>query len=338
MTSKPPCSLNTNYNFSNLKKIYWNKTKLHPLITKKDLIEYYDKISSFILPHLRDRPLSLNRYPDGIGGKSFYHKNWQNEKPDYVQTIKIYSESKGENINYILCNNKETLLWLVNLGCIEMHPWYSKAKNYNLNDKISGWKVDEYGLNYPDFIVFDLDPYIYSGNEDKHQEPEYNLKAFKATVEIAYYLKDIFDKIKVYSFIKTSGKTGLHIFIPILSNYTYEQTKSFAQIIGRFLNKRLPDKITTEWNTSRRKDLVFFDYNQNARGKTIASVFSPRPTESATVSMPIEWKNLSNILPTDFIITNTLEILQIKKDPWKNIFDQKQDLVKILNNVSELSI
>jgi bifunctional non-homologous end joining protein LigD len=338
MVSKPPCSLNTNYNFSNLEKIYWNKTKLHPLITKKDLIEYYDKISSFILPHLRDRPLSLNRYPDGIGGKSFYHKNWQNEKPDYVQSIKIYSESKGENINYLLCNNKETLLWLANLGCIEMHPWYSKAKNHDLNDKIANLKVDEYGLNYPDFIVFDLDPYIYSGNEDKHQEPEYNLKAFKATVEIAYYLKDIFDKINVNSFIKTSGKTGLHIFIPIINKYTYEQTKSFAQIIGKFLNKHLPDKITTEWNTSRRKDMVFFDYNQNARGKTIASVFSPRPTELATVSMPIEWDDLSNIIPTDFIITNTIEILEIKKDPWKNIFDQKQDLVKILSNVSKLSI
>jgi bifunctional non-homologous end joining protein LigD len=338
MVSNPQYSLNTNYNFSNLEKIYWNETKLHPLITKKDLIEYYDKISSFILPHLRDRPLSLNRYPDGIGGKSFYHKNWQNEKPEYVQTIKIYSESKGENINYLLCNNKETLLWLSNIGCIEMHPWYSRAKNYDLNDKISNLKVDEYGLNYPDFIVFDLDPYIYSGNEDKHQEPEYNLKAFKATVEIAYYLKDIFDKVNVNSFIKTSGKTGLHIFIPIINTYTYEQTKSFVQIIGKFLNKRLPDKITTEWNTSRRKDMVFFDYNQNARGKTIASVFSPRPIELATVSMPIEWKDLSNIIPTDFTITNTVEILKIKKDPWKNIFDQKQDLVKILNNVSGLSI
>ncbi|HEY0580392.1 MAG TPA: hypothetical protein VGC75_06765, partial [Candidatus Nitrosocosmicus sp.] len=144
--------------------------------------------------------------------------------------------------------------------------------------------------------------------------------------------------VKVNSFIKTSGKTGLHIFIPIINTYTYEQTKSFAQIIGKFLNKRLPGKITTEWNTSRRKDMVFFDYNQNARGKTIASVFSPRPTKLATVSMPIEWKDLSNINPTDFIITNTVEILKIKKDPWKNIFDQKQDLVEILNNVSGLSI
>jgi len=166
-----------------------------------------------------------------------------------VESIKIYSESQDKYINYLLCNNKETLLWLVNLGCIEMHPWYDRIKNYNTSNKTDKIKEDNYGLIYPDFIVFDLDPYIYSDNEDKYQEPEYNLKAFKATSEIAYSLKDIFDKLNIKSFVKTSGKIGLHIFIPITNLYTYEQTKTFAKIIGKILDKLLPDKITIEWNT-----------------------------------------------------------------------------------------
>ncbi len=193
-------------------------------------------------------------------------------------------------------------------------------------------------MNYPDFIVFDLNPYIYSGNETKYQEPEYNLKAFKATVEVAYCLKDILDKININSFVKTSGKTGLHIFIPIINLYTYDQTRSFAQIIGKILNRYLPRKITTEWNTANRKEKVFFDYNQNSRGKTIASIFSPRPVDAATVSMPIEWKDLSNITPLDFTITNLVDRFKIIKDPWKDILAEKQDLEKILNGVSKLAI
>ena len=336
VTAPKPSSPNQHQTvFSNLDKIYWDKTKFRGPITKRDLIEYYDKISSFILPHLKDRPLSLNRYPDGINGKSFYHKNWQNEKPDFVQTIKIYSKSRSEDINYILCNNKETLLWLANLGCIEMHPWYSRVNNHDLNGDS---EIDEFGLNYPDFIVFDLDPYIYSGNEGKYQEPEYNLKAFKVTVETAYQLKGIFDNINIKSFIKTSGKTCLHIFVPIINSYTYGQTRSFAQIIGKILFKLLPNKITTEWNTENRNGKVFFDYNQNALGKTIASVFSPRPVDLATISMPIGWANLEHIIPTDYTITNALEILETKKDPWKDIFSNKQDLVQILGNISELPL
>ena len=334
-TVKPPAS-KTYCRFSNLDKIYWGKTKNHSSITKGDLIEYYDQISSLILPYLKDRPLSLNRYPDGIGGKSFYHKNWQNEKPEYVQTIKVYSKSKGEDINYLLCNNKETLLWLANLGCIEMHPWYSRVNNHCLKDSKDSFDSGNCGLDHPDFIVFDLDPYIYSGNESKHQEPEYNLIAFKATVEIACCLKEIFDKLNIKSFVKTSGKTGLHIFIPIVNLYTYEQTRSFAQVIGRVLAKRLPGKITTAWNTLYRKGKVFFDYNQNAQGKTIASIFSPRPVESATVSMPLEWNDLSQIIPTDFTIANVVDIFKKTKDPWKNALTEKQDLVKILDNISQI--
>ncbi|HET8857168.1 MAG TPA: DNA ligase D [Nitrososphaeraceae archaeon] len=332
---------NSNPIFSNLDKIFWDKTTNHPQLTKKDLIEYYDKISKHILPYLKDRPLSLCRYPDGIKGKSFYHKNWnRNNKPTYVETVKVYSESREGNImNYIICNNKETLLWLVNLGCIEMHPWYSRIKDFDAcKQRDDILDKEKCGLNFPDFIIFDLDPYIYSGNEKEgRQEPEYNFKAFQATVDIAFNLKDLFDEMNIESYVKTSGKTGLHIFVPIVNLYTYEQTRSFAEIIGKILIRRYPGKITMEWDTTKRTGKVFFDHNQNARGKTIASIFSPRPTDSATVSVPIKWEDLPNVIPTDFTILNVPDIINKKvPKPWIDIMKKKQDLNKILENVKEV--
>jgi bifunctional non-homologous end joining protein LigD len=334
---------NNNFSFfSNLDKVFWDKTINHPQLTKKDLIEYYDKISKFILPYLKDRPLSLSRYPDGIKGKSFYHKNWnQNNKPSFVQTVKVYSESRKDNIiNYIVSNNKETILWLANLGCIEMHPWYSRINNFDSckeRDDILDKK--KCGLNFPDFIVFDLDPYIYSGQEkNKNQkEPEYNIKAFRATIDVAFHLKELFDELNIESYIKTSGKTGLHIFVPIVNLYTYEQTRSFAEVIGKILIKRHQRRITMEWDTTKRTGKVFFDHNQNARGKTIASIFSPRPTNSASVSFPIKWDDLSQVVPTDFTIFNVPDILNKKiKNPWNNILEKKQNLNKILESIDEV--
>src|SRR5919107_1915482 len=328
--------------FSNLDKVFWDKTSTHNQLTKKDLINYYDSISSYILPYLKDRPLSLSRYPDGIKGKSFYHKNWDQEnKPEFVQTAKIYSDSReGHLINYIVCNNKETLLWVANLGCIEMHPWYSRINNFDLCQERDDILYEEKcGLNFPDFIVFDLDPYVYSGLEAKGQELEYNHKGFKAAVEVAYLLRDLFDDLRIESFIKTSGKTGLHIFVPIDNLYTYEQTRAFAEVVGKILLRRYTEKITMEWDTTKRNGKVFFDHNQNARGKTIASIFSARPTESATVSMPIRWDNLSSVLPTDYTILNVPEILNERSaNPWNSILEKKQDLNKILENISQLPV
>jgi bifunctional non-homologous end joining protein LigD len=317
--------------FSNLEKIFWNETKDHKVLTKGDLIDYYERISDYILPYLKDRPLSLSRYPDGVLGKHFYHKNWDKPKPEYVETVKVYSESSGGIVNYIICNNKETLLWLANLGCIEMHPWYSRVKDFD-SCKDQELNEDICGLNFPDFIVFDLDPYIYSGLETAGEEPEYNINGFKAVVEVAYYLKDLFKELNISSYVKTSGKTGLHIFVPIISSYTYDQTRRFAEVIGNMLVKLYPRKITMEWKTIKRKGKVFFDHNQNSKGKTLASIYSVRPTASATVSMPIEWKELSSIVPTDFNLLNVSSAPK-KGDPWKTILEQKQDINKILESI-----
>jgi bifunctional non-homologous end joining protein LigD len=322
--------------FSHLDKVFWDKSENHSQLTKKDLIEYYNNISEYLLPYLKDRPLSLSRYPDGIKGKHFYHKNWDKEKSDFVQTLKVYSKSKGGIVNYIICNNKDTLLWLANLGCIEMHPWYSRVNNFD-SCKENAIDEEKCGLNRPDFIVFDLDPYIYSGKEKKgEKEPEYNFKGFKAAVDVAYDIKDLFDKLKIRSYVKTSGKTGLHIFVPIVLSYTYYQTRRFAEIIGKMLTARYPKKVTMDWLTTKRVGKVFFDHNQNAMEKTIASIFSVRPVSSATVSMPVAWENLSSVLPTDFTILNANDFVKKSGDSWSGILQQKQDILKLLEDISEI--
>ncbi|MFL6381851.1 MAG: DNA ligase D [Nitrososphaeraceae archaeon] len=331
-TTQLPASFSS---FSHLDKVFWDKSEKHPQLTKKDLIEYYNEISEYILPYLKDRPLSLSRYPDGIKGKHFYHKNWDKEKPDFVHTLKVYSKSKGGIVNYIMCNNKDTLLWLANLGCIEMHPWYSRVNDFDFC-KENATDEEKCGLNRPDFIVFDLDPYIYSGREKKgEKEPEYNFKGFKAAVDVAYDTKDLFDELKIRSYVKTSGKTGLHIFVPIVLSYTYDQTRRFAEIIGKMLIARYPKKITMDWLTTKRVGKVFFDHNQNAMGKTIASIFSARPTASATVSMPVTWEKLSSILPTDFNILNANDFLKKSGDSCNGVLQQKQDIVKLLEDISD---
>ena len=319
---------------TNPDKVYWKATKDHPKFLKKNLIEYYETIAAWILPYLKDRPLSLSRYPNGINGKSFYQKDWDQKKPDFVTTAEIHSEHRGDSINYIICNNVETLLWIANLGCIEMHPWYSRIKDFDGCNSSSLYE-EKCGLNFPDFIVFDLDPYIYSGKEKKGQEPEYNIPGFKATVEIAYELKDILEGLTINSYVKMSGKSGLHVYVPISNKYPYEQTKSFAEVMAKLMVSKFPTKVTTEWRTSKRKGKVFFDYNQNARGKTIASVFSLRPTPAATVSMPVSWKKLDSIVPTEYTILSAPKIIRTN-DAWQNILSNKQDIREIISKANEI--
>ena len=326
----------SNVDVTNTSKVFWKATKQHRAFLKGDLIEYYDKISETILRHLEDRPLSLSRYPNGISGKFFYQKDWDQKKPDFVTTAKIHSEHRGESINYVICNNRETLLWVANLGCIEMHPWYSRINDFGSCNGSTKLYEEKCGLNFPDFILFDLDPYIYSGKEKKGAEPQYNIAGFKAAVDIAHELEDIFKDLKIKSYVKTSGKSGIHIYVPVANIYTYEQTKSFAETIAKIMANKFPKKVTLEWSTSKRKDKVFFDYNQNARGKTIASVYSLRPTVDANVSMPVDWKNIDEILPTDFTIMNVPDIIR-KKDAWQGIFSDKQDIGKLISQVEQIS-
>jgi bifunctional non-homologous end joining protein LigD len=321
--------------FSKLDKVFWPQTKENPSLTKKDLIDYYDSISPYILPFLKDMPLSLLRFPDGIEGESFFHRNWEGQsKPKYVVSVMVYAESRRKKTNQLVCNNKETLLWLVNLGCIEMHPMHSSVIDYEKCQESQDPNDVGCGLNMPDFVVIDLDPYIYAGTEvqEKGEEPRYNIQAFKTTVEVALELKTLMDEFHIRSYVKTSGKTGLHIFIPIsklpnIEPITYEKTREFAKKIGNLLVARIPQKVTMEWSVKGRAGKVFFDHNQNSRGKTLASVFSVRPTSLATVSMPVRWDKLTDILPTDFTLLNVPEIIEKSGNTWEQMLGDRQDIL-----------
>ena len=258
---------------NNMDKILWPATANHPDFTKRDLLTYLARVSPYLLPHLKDRPLTLSRYPDGIHGEHFYQKHWGHPVPDFVQKVNI-SEEKGSMREYLVCNNLASLLWLGQLANIEFHTWFSRISAGP--DMAEGQSTD-YLLDYPDFIIFDLDPYIYSGQEPSGAEPELNRAGFARACEVASWLKETLDELDLNAFVKTSGKTGLHVYVPITRRLNYKAVRSAAEIIGKFLVQRHPREITTEWAQEKRTGKVFMDYGQNVRGKTLASVYSPRP-------------------------------------------------------------
>lgn len=282
--------------FTNLDKVFWPIDK----ITKGDVIAYYEAIADFILPYLKDRPESLRRNPDGIANEGFFQKNVTGLIPDWIQTEKIRSESTQKQIDYLLCQDKETLLFLANWGCIELNPWSSRIGS----------------LNHPDYIIFDLDP---------KDSP------LKNTITTALQLKEILDKLKVPSYIKTSGGKGLHVFIPVLAQYSYEETRNFSHLISQMVVRALPEICSLERIPEKRKGKVYLDYLQNAEGKTMASVYSLRPREHAPVSTPLEWSEITHSMDIQsFNIHSIPKRLQQKGDVWKDFFKEPFDLKTIL--------
>ncbi|MDZ4230286.1 MAG: DNA ligase D, partial [Dehalococcoidales bacterium] len=310
---------------TNMEKILWPATADHPGFTKRDLLAYLAKVSPYLLPHLKDHPLTLSRYPDGINGQHFYQKHWGHPTPAFVGKVNI-SEEKGTSGEYLVCNNLASLLWLGQVANIEFHSWFSRIA---AGPDIEGQSAD-YLLDYPDFIIFDLDPYIYSGQEPSGTEPELNRAGFSQTCEVALWLKETLNDLELEAFVKTSGKTGLHIYIPITRRFNYKTVRSASEIVGRFLVQRHPREITTEWAQEKRRGKVFVDYGQNVRGKTLASVYSPRPTPDATIATPLRWEELGKVLyPTDFTLMTLPGRLEETGDLWAGILSAKQDLNKL---------
>lgn len=284
---------------TNLQKVFWPKEK----ITKGDLIEYYDKISKYILPYLKDRPESLLRNPNGINGHSFFHKDVGDMPPKWVKTQKIYSESNEEDINYLVCQDKATLLYMVNLGCIEINPWFSRIKS----------------LDKPDFIAIDLDPLDID---------------FEAVIETAKGVKEVLDKAKATGYCKTSGATGIHIYIPLNAKYDYEIAKEFAHVIAQEVHELLPDCTSIERMTKNRKKKVYIDFLQNRKGQTLACAYSARPKAGATVSTPLEWKELKKgLTPQDFNIKNIFKRLEKKGDLFKGAIGKGVNIMKCMKNL-----
>lgn len=283
---------------TNQDKIYFPKDK----ISKGDVVDYYQSVAEYILPHLKNRPLSLNRFPSGIDHSGFYQKDAGDSFPDWIKTTKVHSESTDKYIDYAICNDKATLAYLNNLGCIDFNPW-----NSSLPD-----------LDHPDYLVLDLDPS--------------KKNTFDHVIETAQQVKEVLDLIKIKGYCKTSGSTGIHIYIPMGGSYDYDQVKDFALILMQQVHEKLPKITTLERSLQKRDDKkIYLDYLQNRQGQTLASVYSLRPKEGAAVSMPLEWAELKKGLkPTDFNIENALERIKSKGDLFKPVLGKGIDMMKAL--------
>jgi bifunctional non-homologous end joining protein LigD len=321
---------------SNLDKIFWPAYEDRPPLTKRDLIRYYTEMAPILLPHLKERPLTLTRYPNGIIGALFYQKHYGQPIPEFVDTVPIWSSENDSAGIYIMCNNLPTLVWLAQIADLELHAWMSRvdpsgdAEGRPLVFGDSEGALDESVLNYPDYMIFDLDPYIYSGREGKGAEPEFNRHGYEKTVEVALALKELLDQMRLSSYVKTTGKTGIHVYVPILRHYDYDTVRAVTQTIGQFLLRADPKGITMDWDTSKRTGKVFFDHNQNTRGKTLAAQYSLRPTPWAGVSMPVAWSELPAVDPTSFTLTSVPPQIAARGDLWADILDRKNDLSAIL--------
>lgn len=279
-------------------KLYW--PRLH--ITKGDLIAYYESIATYILPHLKNRPQSLHRFPNGIKDKGFYQKNMDRGVPDWVKTVPLYSDSANKEINYVICNDAATLSFLNNLGCIEMNPWNSRLKT----------------LDEPDYLVIDIDPS--EGN------------TFGQVVDTALAVKEVLDKARVPAYCKTSGATGLHVYVPLNARFDYETARRFAEIVAYMTQELVPGFTTLERSLKKRgKKNIYIDYLQNKKGQTLAAAYSVRPVPDATVSAPLHWKEVKQGLsPEQFTMKNMPLRLAKTGDLFGPVLGKGADLLRSL--------
>jgi bifunctional non-homologous end joining protein LigD len=287
--------------FSNTKKVFWKAEGY----TKGDLIDYYRAISPWLLPYLKNRPLVLTRFPDGIEGKSFYQKDAPEFVPDWVRTEAIWSEETQRDIRYFVCDDLETLLYVANMGSIPLHIWASSVGS----------------LELPDWCVIDLDP---------KEAP------FSDVIRVALVLRRICDEAGLPNYVKTTGKTGLHILLPLGRQFTYEQSRTIGELLARLVIQELKDIATITRHITKRGDKVYLDYLQNRHGQTIVAPFSVRPLPGATVSMPLEWDEVKEGLnPNDYTIGNALErIEKLGRDPVLPVIQSKIDLAHALDRLT----
>ncbi|MGQ0721247.1 MAG: non-homologous end-joining DNA ligase [Candidatus Eiseniibacteriota bacterium] len=289
--SGAPPVVRSKVKFSNRDKIYWPKEG----ITKGQLLDWYDRMADVIVPYLRDRPVHMLRYPDGIEGKSFYHKNVTGRIPDWVQTVLIKEEG-GEEVRYVVCNDRDTLLQLVNLGSIDLHPWMSRTDAPEM----------------PDYAIIDLDP-----SDDDFSKP----------VRIARTIGKILGGCGLRARLKTSGKSGLHIYIPLVRRYTYEQARMFCEVVARMSVVEHKKIATVERVPAKRGDKVYVDFGQNRREQTVVPPYVVRPVERAQVSTPLDWDELSqSIHPRDFHMGNVPDRLERLGDLFRGVLSDLQEL------------
>ena len=285
---------------TNLEKVYWPDANF----TKYDLLEYYIKMADYLVPYLKDRPESLHRHPNGINEDSFFQKDTE-YLPEWIETYKLWSKSSNRDIDYLLCQNPATLIYMANLGCIEINPWNSRIQS----------------LDRPDYTVIDIDP------SDSN--------TFQQVLETARVAGTILNEAEIRFCCKTTGKSGLHIYLPLNGEYTYDEARTFTQLICTLINEELPDLTSMERNLKKRGKKIYLDYLQNRRGQTLASVYSARPVKGATVSTPVSWKDIQNGFKKEELTIKTVpnRIAEIG-DIFSSVLDEAVDIEKSLDKLA----
>jgi bifunctional non-homologous end joining protein LigD len=287
--------------FTNLSKVYWPKEGY----TKRDMLNYYYQAAPYILPYLKDRPQSLNRFPNGINGKSFYHKNVTDSAPDWIK-LHPYTTSDGEKKNFLVPEDEASVLYMANTGAIEMNPWNSTIFNED----------------NPDWCLIDLDP---SDNN-----------TFEEVIVTAQKTKEVLDALQIPGYPKTSGSTGIHIYIPLGGKYSYDECQLLGKIIASRVHAMVPRFTSIERLTKNRKGKLYVDYLQNRPKATLAAPYSLRPKPGATVSMPLHWKEVKKGLKVkDFTIANAIDRLKKEGDIFKPVLGKGIDLRKIFKKIKE---
>ncbi|RUT72220.1 DNA ligase D [Flavobacterium cupreum] len=291
----------TTLHLTNQNKIYFPNDG----ITKGDIVTYYNEVADLILPYLKDRPESMYRFPNGIEQSGFYQKDVDDDKiPSWLKTKKIFSESTNSDIDYLICNDKATLLYMANLGCIDINPWNSTIKH----------------IDNPDWVVIDIDP-------EKDD--------FKEVVKVALMVKEVMDEFETECYCKTSGASGLHVYIPLGAKYDYDSVKLFAELIAHEVHTRLPETTSLERSIKKRDHKIYIDYLQNRKGQTLAAPYSVRPKPGATVSTPLEWSEVNaKLSPSQFTIKNVLKRFEKKGDLWKPVLGKGADIKAIIKKSS----
>jgi bifunctional non-homologous end joining protein LigD len=265
-------------------------------VTKQEVITYYIRMAPRILPFVRGRPLTMHRYPSGVGGEDFYEKDAPQGTPDFVDIFARYSKTADREVHFVLCNNLDTLIWLANLASLELHVTLSSAATYDS----------------PDLLLFDIDP-----------EPPLS---FDDTIDVAHVVHERLEETGMRSYVKTSGKKGLHIVVPLKAGHRFEEVRTYAHSLGKKIARDTPG-VVSEFPHSQDPGTIFIDYLQNAHGKTMAAPYSLRATDRATVSAPLTWEELKRgVRPEDFNIRTMISGSKGSNDPWRDIFDNRQTI------------
>ena len=292
--------------FTNLSKVFWPKENL----TKRDIINYYYQAAPYMLPYMKDRPQTLNRHPHGILGQSFYQKNVKGKVPDWIETFPYYSSTDEEQKEFFVCTNEAGLLYIASLGCIEINPWSSRTQS----------------PDNPDWCIIDLDP-------DKN--------TFEQVITAAQVTKQILDAINVPGYCKTSGSTGLHIYIPLGAKYTYHDSKEFGRKIARLVHNEIPSFTSIERKTADRDGKMYIDFLQNRSQATVAGPYSLRPKPFAPVSMPLHWEEVKKGLKIkDHNLRNAIPRLKETGDIFKGVLGKGINMkaaIKKINSIFEMT-